>query len=198
MTDVVAIYEAHAADLGARYDKVSSEALLAPVIDLLPPAPATVLDIGAGSGRDAAWFAGRGDSVTVAEPAQAFQAIIAARLPQVRIADARLPGLEGITGPFDLILASGVWHHLAEGERRAGFERIARLLAPGGRVILSLRHGPIAAGQPIHPLDAAAEADGARAAGLVLLRCRAAPSQQSGNEMAGVTWTWLALERTAS
>ncbi|MGB5872079.1 MAG: class I SAM-dependent methyltransferase [Albidovulum sp.] len=192
----IAIYAAHAKALLPRYDAVATEEVLGPVADLLPRQP-SVLDIGAGSGRDAAWFAARGCQVTAAEPVAEFRASIASRVPDATIHDARLPHLDGINGPFGVILANAVWHHLTDTQRTAALARLAGLLAPAGRLILSLRHGPLPKGQPIHALDPGSEDARARQAGLTLLRQRAAPSHQPQNITAGVTWTWLVFEKEA-
>jgi 2-polyprenyl-3-methyl-5-hydroxy-6-metoxy-1,4-benzoquinol methylase len=54
-----------------------------------------------------------------------------------------LPDLAGLGARrFDFILLSGVWHHLAADERRLAFARLAELLDPEGRILMSLRHGP--------------------------------------------------------
>jgi SAM-dependent methyltransferase len=192
----IATYEAHAETLRDRYDAVASEDVLSAVIDLLPAPPAPMLDAGAGSGRDSAWFAARGHDVTAAEPVAAFRAAIRARLPDALVMDTRLPDLEGIDGAFSLILANAIWHHLPAATRAASLARMVALLAPGGRLILSLRHGPVPDDQPIHPLDAAEEIARAEEVGLVLLRHASAPSHQPQNRAADVTWTWLAFERS--
>jgi protein-L-isoaspartate O-methyltransferase len=51
-----------------RYESVAAETVHGWLVDLLPNAPALVLDIGAGTGRDAAWLASRGLEVVAVEP----------------------------------------------------------------------------------------------------------------------------------
>src|SRR5690606_31340081 len=68
MTGAIAWYDANAETVSERYESVASERVHGWLLDLLPPAPALVLDVGAGSGRDAAWLAGRGYDVVAAEP----------------------------------------------------------------------------------------------------------------------------------
>ena len=43
-----------------RYESAVAQTVHGWLVDLLPPAPALVLDVGAGTGRDAAWLASRG------------------------------------------------------------------------------------------------------------------------------------------
>lgn len=68
MADPVAWYDANAETVAARYEEISAEAVHDWLLDLLPLSPATVLDIGAGSGRDAAWLAAKGYDVVAVEP----------------------------------------------------------------------------------------------------------------------------------
>lgn len=56
-----------------RYETVSAPDLHGPVADLLPAAPSQVLDVGAGSGRDAAWLAKMGHEVLAVEPSATFR-----------------------------------------------------------------------------------------------------------------------------
>ena len=54
--------------LARRYEAVSAPDLHGPVADLIPPGPVRALDVGAGSGRDAAWLAKMGHQVLAVEP----------------------------------------------------------------------------------------------------------------------------------
>ncbi|MGB3146833.1 MAG: class I SAM-dependent methyltransferase [Paracoccaceae bacterium] len=192
----IAMYEAHADTLLQRYDAVATMDILSPVLDLLPP-HAPVLDIGAGSGRDAAWLVSHGHPVTAVEPVAGFRAAIVSRVPDATVVDARLPDLDGVVGPFGLILTNAVWHHLTGAQRSASIARLSGLLAPNGRLVLSLRHGGTPEGQPVHAVDPEAEIARAVLAELKLLRRATAPSHQPGNIAAGITWTWLVFEKEA-
>ena len=114
----------------------------------LPPAEgSTVLDVGAGSGRDAAWLAERGHEVVAVEPAQALRREAARRHPHPRIRwlDDQLPGLAQVHRlglGFDAILLSAVWMHVPEGQRRRAFRKLITLLKPGGLLAFTLRLGP--------------------------------------------------------
>ncbi|MGI4799117.1 MAG: class I SAM-dependent methyltransferase, partial [Janthinobacterium lividum] len=68
-------YDSHAHDLVAAYEAVDPDRLHAWLVDLLPAEPGLVLDVGAGSGRDADWFARRGHSVVAVEPAAAMRTL---------------------------------------------------------------------------------------------------------------------------
>jgi SAM-dependent methyltransferase len=128
-------------------------------LPFLPTKPGQMLDIGAGSGRDAAWFARRGWDVVAVEPAEAMRAE-AARLhaaPNIRwIADS-IPALSHVVRlglSFDLIWLSGVWMHVCPDERARSMRKLAMLLRPGGRLVMTLRHGPPAEDRPMWPVDA--------------------------------------------
>jgi SAM-dependent methyltransferase len=112
--------------------------------------------------------------------------------------DARLPGLTPFAadaGTFDLILLVGVWQHLPPEQHAEGIHSLARLLAPGGGLILSLRHGPGSPKRPCFPAEPDDIIRHAEAAALTLERRRPAPSIQQENRDAGVTWTWLSFRR---
>jgi SAM-dependent methyltransferase len=193
----LALYAANADAMARRYDSVTTDKVLAGLIDLIPPPPSPILDIGAGSGRDTAWLLSRGHRVTAAEPVAAFRAMIAQRAPAATVVDSALPGLDGLSGQHSLILVNAVWHHLAPADRDLALGRLADLLTPDGRIFLALRRGPVPAGAPLHDLDPHTECARAGAAGLSLLRRHDAPAYDADTAAAGISWTWLALAKDA-
>ncbi|MCY4074409.1 MAG: hypothetical protein OXH04_03145, partial [Acidobacteria bacterium] len=60
MSDPTAWYDAHADELSDRYEAVPPQRVHGWLLDVLPSTPATALDVGTGSGRDAAWLSRRG------------------------------------------------------------------------------------------------------------------------------------------
>jgi SAM-dependent methyltransferase len=119
--DALAIYRDHAAGLVAPYDAIPAAEWYQPVRKWFPPTPASVIDIGAGTGRDAAWLGGLGYAVTAVEPVAAFRAV----RPGLRWVEDAMPDLPDIRASgarYDLILLSAVWHHLnrASGTARQG------------------------------------------------------------------------------
>ena len=173
MTDTVGPYNRAAAAFVAAYESLSFEQVHADVVTLLPVRPGVVLDVGAGSGRDAAWFAERGWDVIAVEPADAMRAAASARHPSPRIRwiDDRLPALASVCRlglGFDLIWLSGVWMHVAPEDRRRAMRTLAMLLKPGGRMVLTLRQGPLPEERPMWPADAREVERLGLAVGLVL------------------------------
>ena len=198
MADPVAWYDANAETAAARYERVSSERLHGWVAELLPAAPATALDVGAGSGRDAAWLSSRGYDVVAVEPSARMRAIARARHadPAIRwLADA-LPALRrtaetGLT--FDLILLTGVWMHVAPTDRARAFRTLVGLLEPGGLIVLSLRHGPAEAARAMHPVSADETRGLARDNGVFVERCIADEDHLGRPHL---RWTRMALRRS--
>ncbi|RMA42563.1 class I SAM-dependent methyltransferase [Rhodophyticola porphyridii] len=199
LTDqVVAGYEAAADVLIPRYDGLNPTDILHPVLDLIPQHPVAALDIGAGPGTTAVWLAEQGHSVTATEPCAAFRAALSKRAPWLTALPDRLPHLAGVRSQFDLILVSGVWHHIVLSDRPAAWRRLSALLHQTGLALLSLRHGPGPTERPAVPCDTETEIALAEAAGLSVTRRVDTGSVQTGNASVGVTWTWLSLQKAAA
>lgn len=191
-------YAADADTLVAQYESLSFADLHAPVLHLMPTAPSRVLDIGAGTGRDAAAFAAMGHDVVAVEPTRALRERAAVLHPSSRIdwLDDHLPDLESLArcGPgFEVVMLSAVWMHLDQRQRRQAMPRVARLMRRGGVMILSLRHGPVPAGRRMFDVSAEETIALAVAAGMsVILRL---DNQLSAFARADVSWTRLAFAK---
>lgn len=191
-------YAVNAAELVRRFEAIDTEEVLAPVLDLLPADPCTALDAGAGTGRDAAWLARRGHRVTAVEPVEALRSAGQTLHPELDWLDDSLPALTKVrarAARFELIVCIAVWQHLPASEHTAAMTAIASLLAPGGRAILSIRHGPGSPTRPCFPADVEELVAVADLEGLDLVARRAAESIQPQNRASGVTWDWLVLDR---
>lgn len=140
-------YQRHATELATRYQQVSARAVHGDWLTLLEPwlvaAPRSLLDVGAGSGRDAAFLAGlhQGHCVVAVEPCQALAAQGQCHTREAAVAwvNDAMPALSRVTGTFDLILLSAVWMHLPPEFRPLALTRLHELLSPDGYLILSLR-----------------------------------------------------------
>ncbi|MBO9519203.1 MAG: class I SAM-dependent methyltransferase [Porphyrobacter sp.] len=181
------------------YDTLSTERIYQLVIDLFPQRAARVADIGAGTGRDAAWFAERGNDVVAVEPVRQLREAGQFRHPSSRIEwlDDQLPHLDQLRskGPFDLVTLCAVWQHLPDSDRELAFPNLASILTENGRLVMSLRHGPGGAGRRVFPVNAEATVKLAEELGLRVIRQSQAPSVQPGNRALGVSWTWLVFEK---
>ncbi len=200
--DVLRGYAAAAtADLIAAYDSLSSADIYVHVRDLFPIGTSRVADLGAGTGRDAAWFAGSGHDVVAVEPVrelrEAGQALHTAS--NIRWLDDRLPDLALLSAHclFDLVTVCAVWQHLNDENRAISMPRLAAIVAPAGILVMSLRHGPGAIGRKVFPVAPEVTVETAQACGLDLLRRRDAGSVQATNQAMGVSWTWLVFQKAS-
>jgi SAM-dependent methyltransferase len=198
--DILAGYGRDSEELIPRFEALRTADVLAPVMELLPVQPGRILDVGAGTGRDSAWFAGRGHRVVAVEPAPELRraGMNLHRDPNIAWVDDRLPFLARVTAmeaAFDLIILVGVWQHLRPDRQLPAMTALAGLLDARGRLIISVRHGPGAPTRPCFPADVDQLVNWGQAANLRLLLRREAESVQQQNRDAGVRWTWLCMER---
>ena len=195
--DVVSAYNAAAPQLFDGYERMPFGSVHREVADLLPDSPCSVLDVGAGSGRDAAWFAERGHNVVAVEPSADMREAGSRRHKSSRIRwlDDRLPALEKVLrtkSSFDLVWVSAVWHHLPAGQRHRAFRKLVSVLSPGGSMMFSLRHGPPTPGRPMQPAASADIERLARRYGLQVVRVQSSSDIQHRKD---VSWevAWLQL-----
>ncbi len=187
-------YEHEAPELLKRYEAMSFEAAHPDPLDLIPPPRIRVLEIGAGTGRDAAWFAARGDDVTAIEPTRAMREGAMKLHPEPNIAwiDDRLPDLASVRGRvFDVVWMSAVWMHFDAAERARMMPIVAALVARGGVLMITLRYGAVPPGRRMFEVSADETKAAARAAGLDCVRTHYAESPI----MPGVFWDRLWLRR---
>ncbi len=161
----------------------------------LPKSPGLVLDIGAGTGRDAVGFAELGHDVTAVEPSVAMTKLAsqARNHPRIDWHNDRLPKLKKVRRfglHYDVILLSAVWMHVAPSERKNAFRRLVSLLKPGGLMHFTLRRGPHERLRGFWDISLSEVQDLARDHGLFEVECSVA-DDMLGRE--GVTWSQLTL-----
>lgn len=138
-------YERHAAELAERDERrASSSPGISRYFALAFPPGARVLDVGAGTGRDAALLARAGYDVRAIEPSQSLREVALQRHAELRerllpgsLPDA-LPKADALEGPVDGVLCSAVLQHLP---RHALFDAVFTLRAARsakGRVLVSI------------------------------------------------------------
>ncbi|MFD5522390.1 class I SAM-dependent methyltransferase [Streptomyces sp. NPDC127066] len=188
-------YVENAGLLSQRYGSVSFEAVHGKVLDLLPPTPAVALDVGAGTGRDAAALARRGYQVVAVEPTREMREVARRLYPGEGISwvEDFLPELPQVEGAFDLALLSAVWMHLLSAERGRAMERLAALLAPGGLLVISLRRGDPPSDRVMFDVPAEDVVRDAERAGLRLVRLVEERTDRLGR--AEVWWQTVALRK---
>jgi SAM-dependent methyltransferase len=193
----IEIYSASAAALTADYEMLDPTAFRAAFADLLPKGPDRLaLDIGAGSGRNAAWLAKLDFEVVAAEPAEGFREVGRCLHPgsKVRWIDDRLPALAAthqLGLAFDVVLLSAVWQHVAPEDRRRAFRKMSALLKPKGLLIIVLRFGPAPLGRPMFEVSVGEIEALAREHGLAVNRVTAPMPDGAGR--AGVSWVTICL-----
>ena len=195
MADSIDWYDANADAAATRYEGVPPEQVHGWLADLLPRAPAAALDVGAGSGRDAAWLSSRGYDVVAVEPSPRMRTIARERHaePAIRWLPDSLPALRHTvkTGlAFDVILLSAVWMHVAPSDRARAFRKLVNLLKPGGLIALTLRHGPAEATRAMHAVSADEIRRLARDHGALVERCSTAEDHLGRED---VQWTQVAV-----
>jgi len=191
-------YADEAGELFRRYESVPAVDAHRQVFHLIPAPAASVLDIGSGTGRDAAWFAALGHRVVAVEPTDAMRlpAMALHPSPLIEWLDDSLPDLTRVTSRgerFDLVMLTAVWMHLDAPQRRRAMPNLAALVQNGGTIIMKIRHGPVPPGRRMFEVSAEETIELARMHNLhPVLNLRDESSQQQ-NRIAGVSWTRLAF-----
>jgi protein-L-isoaspartate O-methyltransferase len=198
--EVLEGYAVDAAELVAVYEAFRTPDVLEPMQELLPARPSRILDVGAGTGRDAAFLVGEGHSVVAVEPVHAFRqaGLRLHPLERIRWLDDQLPALARVleeATQYELIIVSGVWQHLPPEQHQRAINALSALLAAEGRLMISLRHGPGSPARPCFPADPDRIVAYAEGAGMRLRLRDHVESLQQRNRDLGVTWTWLCFER---
>ena len=139
-------YSKNAAWLTKKYESVSPEKIHDIWLSCLPETKALILDIGAGSGRDAAWLAEKGHEVIAVEPSdgmrkKARRLHLSSSIKWIKDSLPELKKIRELKQKFDIILLSAVWIHVLPEEREAALKNLSCLLRADGHLIISLRQG---------------------------------------------------------
>lgn len=132
-------YTENATEIARRYESVVSpvERYFASAF----PSGARVLDVGCGSGRDAARLLNSGYDAYGIEPVEALRHAAVAAHPEMagRIGEGGLPRTgDAFGGEFDGILCSAVLMHVPDTDLLDAVLTLRRLLKQGGRLLLSI------------------------------------------------------------
>jgi SAM-dependent methyltransferase len=191
-------YADEAEDLFKRYEGIPAADAHRAVRHLIPTAPSRVLDIGSGTGRDAAWFASMGHRVVAVEPTDALRlpAMVLHPSPQIEWLNDSLPELALVRRRgerFDLVMLTAVFMHLDARQRQRAMPNLAALVREGGTVIMKIRHGPVPAGRRMFEITPEETIELARMQDLHPVLNLRTQSSQEANRAAGVDWTNLAF-----
>ena len=130
------------ADLYDRSRPSYTDAAVDHILSLVD-SPRTVVEVGAGTGKATALFAGRGLAVTAVEPHPAMAAVAARNVPSATVVVAPFEEWEGTPGAADVVFSAQAWHWV---DPAVGVPKAASLLRPGGvfAVMANLpRHGGV-------------------------------------------------------
>jgi SAM-dependent methyltransferase len=190
-------YAEEAPELLKRYESISFADAQAPVLQLIPPAPGRALDIGAGTGRDAAGLVALGYSVLAVEPTEELRrgAMLLHPSPMIEWLDDSLPDLVAVRARkegFDLVMLTAVWMHLDEAQRQRAMPNVSALVRNGGIVIMSLRHGPIPPGRRMFEVSGEETIALARCSNLF---CTLNREAEASLRQPGVSWTHLGFQK---
>lgn len=190
-------YAAQADALVPLYEGIAFAQFHAPILHLVPTTPIHVLDIGAGTGRDAAGFAEMGHHVLAVEPTAELRAhgLALHPSPAIEWLDDSLPLLPEVAARgerFGLVMLTAVWFHLDAAQRRLAMPVVAGLVAAGGSLCMTLRHGAVPPGRRMFEVSAAETVALADSQGLTSVLVMEGLRDNFGR---GITWTRLAFTR---
>lgn len=193
-------YQEEAPRLLVEYERLSFDTAHQHVLPYFPSEPASILDIGSGTGRDAGHLAGLGHAVTAVEPTDALREGAQKLHPNPRInwMDDGLPDLAKLTATFltfDLVLVSAVWMHLDRDERKRAMLIVTSLMTSGGILILNLRHGPVPPGRQMFEVSNEEMVEIAGRSGLNMVHQVHGDSILPRNQANGVTWSHLVFTK---
>jgi SAM-dependent methyltransferase len=191
-------YAEEAEELFKHYESFLAADAHRVVLHLIPTAPSSVLDIGSGTGRDAAWFAAQGHRVVAVEPTDALRlpAMALHPSPLIEWLDDSLPDLAMLQRrgeSFAVVMLTAVWMHLDPQQRRRAMPNLAALVREGGVMIMMIRHGPVPPGRRMFEVSAEETIELARMQDLHPVLNLRTESSQEANRTAGITWTNLAF-----
>lgn len=193
-------YSEQTAQFVSRYDSIAFDDVHASVRHLIPEALGIALDIGAGTGRDAAHLAGLGHKVVAVEPTDEFRIPASRRYPHIEWIDDALPELGKLAdraGQFDLVMATAMWMHLDEAERKIAMHTVAELLKPDGLFIMSIRCGPTPSGRLMFDVSASETKSLAANDGLEVIFETVTQSLGEANIKAGIQWLRLVFQNSS-
>jgi SAM-dependent methyltransferase len=141
----IQFYDDHAASIGTRYESADVTALHRLLLRYLPE-DGRVLEIGCGSGRDAAFLAGKGFDVTATDASSTMIAAAREAHPELdgRLLYAVFPFAEPPTQmepPYDAAVALATLMHIPEHDLFECASQLRDLLAPGATLLISVSTG---------------------------------------------------------
>ena len=193
-------YDEQAIRLAESYESLAFEDVHPFLMGLLSEnSSKRVLDVGSGTGRDAAWMANAGHTVTAIEPSEKMLSLAENIHANSTIEWKKdsLPNLETIsTGAhFDVIVLSAVWMHIHPRDRRAAFSKLVSLLEENGIIYMTLRIGASDPNRSIFNVSIEEVADLAKYYGFEIRVVDESPDLLARDE---IKWNSITLTRKLS
>ncbi|MBH3318119.1 class I SAM-dependent methyltransferase [Serratia ureilytica] len=194
-------YENNAERLFADYISLDFGSIFKDVGEFIIKSEGNALDVGAGSGRDAAALDSLGFRVIAVEPSDRMRYLASSYHKNNDIVwlNDSLPYLRNVkvmNVSFDLILVSAVWMHLSEKQQFLSLKVLSELLAVGGRIIITLRLGPPEPDRDINVVNTDEVLCMASKVGLETLHVTSVKKDRFNRE--NITWQKIVLCKAAS
>lgn len=131
-------FNQHAEELARQYNAIDRRKVHHDLLAILPrDVRLNILDIGAGSGADAAMFAEMGHHVVAVEPAERLRRIGERHFAEYDICwtNEMLPQMGKLVErhkPYDVITSVGVFQYMEQEQRDESLHKMFSLLAPNG------------------------------------------------------------------
>lgn len=134
-------YQRHADDLAARYEQADVGELQTSLLEHLP-SQGTVLEVGCGTGRDAAFLIEQGFEVTAVDASLQMLAVAVRQHPELKghTFCAELPFQDRhplLSRRFDAIISIALLMHVSDQDVSRAAHQFAELLNPGGVLFAS-------------------------------------------------------------
>jgi SAM-dependent methyltransferase len=204
----VVFYHDKADALAQLYLSLSFEDVHKPWLDYLTELnihkKVKILDVGAGSGRDARYLAkltgvdNQQALVIAVEPAKGLAQIGKQTTQGLNViwVDDLLPELVNVNAlqhQYHLVLLSAVWMHLAPFQRNQALASLSALMADNGLLVITLRHGECDDERVMYPVSAAEVTQLAQNYGLSVIRMTDRMLDTLGRS--DVSWQTLVLRK---
>ena len=180
------------------FESVNSSELLSHVIKYIPKS-GQLIEIGSGTGRDAAWLASNELKVLAVEPVAEFRNA-GKKLhinPNIDWVDDSLPSLSRVRSlhvSYDAALLVSVWQHVKPEDKCTSLLNIHSVLNKGSKLIISVRLGPGSPKRKCYETTPQNTTLLAEQCGFNLIASYNADSAQKSNQKSGVKWVWLIFE----
>ncbi len=171
--ETIASYEANAGEIFNRHISHGRDRMNQRILAWFHPAALTA-DIGSGSGIMLNWLLEQGYDTVGYEPVAALRQMSQEHYPAITVHNDGLPDLATIPdATYANVLSSAVLMHLPAESVEASLRAFVRITAPGGRLLISWRHGTDGAerepdGRLFTPIEITEAADILQSAGATI------------------------------